>query len=124
MGINWRRFRPLTGLLLGGLLWRAMIAWTLPAGFDEVYYYLYSRHLSWSYFDHPPMVALTTGVGWWLTGVITPLTIRLGALLLHCVSLGLLYLAATHLYGRRTGLIRSEERRVGKECRSRWSPYH
>src|SRR3712207_9296328 len=23
-----------------------------------------------------------------------------------------------------TGTIRSEERRVGKECRSRWSPYH
>ena len=22
------------------------------------------------------------------------------------------------------GIIRSEERRVGKECRSRWSPYH
>jgi|GEM_PF-4384420 len=22
------------------------------------------------------------------------------------------------------GLMRSEERRVGKECRSRWSPYH
>ena len=23
-----------------------------------------------------------------------------------------------------SGLTRSEERRVGKECRSRWSPYH
>src|SRR3989442_10051084 len=23
-----------------------------------------------------------------------------------------------------TGRMRSEERRVGKECRSRWSPYH
>ena len=23
-----------------------------------------------------------------------------------------------------TYLLRSEERRVGKECRSRWSPYH
>ena len=23
-----------------------------------------------------------------------------------------------------TGKVRSEERRVGKECRSRWSPYH
>ena len=23
-----------------------------------------------------------------------------------------------------TGISRSEERRVGKECRSRWSPYH
>ena len=22
------------------------------------------------------------------------------------------------------GCLRSEERRVGKECRSRWSPYH
>ena len=29
-------------------------------------------------------------------------------------------------YQRNYGLdtIRSEERRVGKECRSRWSPYH
>ena len=26
-------------------------------------------------------------------------------------------------YARENG-IRSEERRVGKECRSRWSPYH
>src|SRR2546426_9237995 len=24
----------------------------------------------------------------------------------------------------RDSLVRSEERRVGKECRSRWSPYH
>ena len=26
--------------------------------------------------------------------------------------------------GERLGSSRSEERRVGKECRSRWSPYH
>ena len=26
--------------------------------------------------------------------------------------------------GQFLGLGRSEERRVGKECRSRWSPYH
>src|ERR1041384_3660098 len=26
--------------------------------------------------------------------------------------------------GSRTFEVRSEERRVGKECRSRWSPYH
>src|SRR3712207_1402095 len=25
---------------------------------------------------------------------------------------------------KRAKLLRSEERRVGKECRSRWSPYH
>ena len=27
-------------------------------------------------------------------------------------------------YSRAKNLLRSEERRVGKECRSRWSPYH
>src|SRR5256885_3294598 len=26
--------------------------------------------------------------------------------------------------GFATAIVRSEERRVGKECRSRWSPYH
>ena len=31
----------------------------------------------------------------------------------------------THYHGDHiSGLPRSEERRVGKECRSRWSPYH
>ena len=28
------------------------------------------------------------------------------------------------LYPRLDSVLRSEERRVGKECRSRWSPYH
>src|SRR3712207_9092092 len=28
------------------------------------------------------------------------------------------------LAGRQAERFRSEERRVGKECRSRWSPYH
>ena len=42
---------------------------------------------------------------------------------------GLQLLAAPELVqGRRApaveGRLRSEERRVGKECRSRWSPYH
>src|SRR3989441_12708526 len=33
------------------------------------------------------------------------------------------YVAQVGLFNRPT-LERSEERRVGKECRSRWSPYH
>ena len=31
------------------------------------------------------------------------------------------YIGDVRDYGR---ILRSEERRVGKECRSRWSPYH
>src|SRR2546430_12734442 len=33
-------------------------------------------------------------------------------------------LSALYLGGGRRSGKRSEERRVGKECRSRWSPYH
>src|SRR5690349_23013336 len=32
--------------------------------------------------------------------------------------------AAPAIGGDGTYVVRSEERRVGKECRSRWSPYH
>jgi len=52
-----------------GLLFRCVIAFWLYPGFDEAYYYLYSLHLDWSYFDHPVLVALTTGFGPW-AGVI------------------------------------------------------
>ena len=30
----------------------------------------------------------------------------------------------SNIKGFATVVFRSEERRVGKECRSRWSPYH
>lgn len=95
--------RNLLWLLVGGLIYRTLVAiWLLP-GFDEAYYYLYSRHLDWSYFDHPVMVALTTGLGWWTTGIISPLTIRVGALLLYGLSLMLLYLAASQMHNPAVG---------------------
>jgi len=34
------------------------------------------------------------------------------------------YRISSALTGVANGFVRSEERRVGKECRSRWSPYH
>ena len=39
-------------------------------------------------------------------------------------SLGYKATAAIGVVASTTWLFRSEERRVGKECRSRWSPYH
>ncbi len=37
---------------------RCLIAVFTGLGNDEVYYWTYSQHLQWNYFDHPPMVAL------------------------------------------------------------------
>src|SRR2546422_3177591 len=51
-------------------------------------------------------------------------------LVLAAVLVGLVFLytsrvvARAHAQGRPPRGFRSEERRVGKECRSRWSPYH
>ena len=38
--------------------------------------------------------------------------------------LGISYEDGIYFFARKTLFQRSEERRVGKECRSRWSPYH
>ena len=40
------------------------------------------------------------------------------------IGMFLLLLGVAFLMGSVGALLRSEERRVGKECRSRWSPYH
>jgi 4-amino-4-deoxy-L-arabinose transferase-like glycosyltransferase len=86
-------------ILLAGLLVRLVIASWLHPGFDEAYYYLYTLHPDWSYFDHPPLVAWTTNLGIWLTGgEVSQLTIRIGTLLIYTGSLIFLYLAALRLY--------------------------
>jgi hypothetical protein len=77
--------------------------WLFP-GFDEAYCYLYSRHLNWSYFDHPPLVALTTGVrlvaDW--PGVPLRHPVR-SSDVLYTLSLVLLYQATSRLYGLAAG---------------------
>ncbi|MEN9226084.1 MAG: glycosyltransferase family 39 protein [Thermostichus sp. HHBFW_bins_43] len=93
-------------LILGlSLLLRWLIAAALPPGFDEAYYYLYTRHLDWSYFDHPPLVAWVTGFGPLLTGQVSALSIRLGSLLLYTGSSIFLYRTGAHLFSARAGVI-------------------
>jgi 4-amino-4-deoxy-L-arabinose transferase-like glycosyltransferase len=89
-----------------GLLLRTAIAFWLPPGFDEAYYYLYTQHPALSFFDHPPLVAITTAVGIWLSGEqVSPLTIRIGALLLHTVTLYLLYRTGQRLFSEAAGRL-------------------
>jgi Dolichyl-phosphate-mannose-protein mannosyltransferase len=42
-------------------------AWT-PLTFDEAYYWMWSKHLAFGYYDHPPMVALVIRAGTLLAG--------------------------------------------------------
>src|SRR3712207_9200166 len=48
-----------------------------------------------------------------------------GAGVLACAASGLSWFLVAHATSEHyASPVRSEERRVGKECRSRWSPYH
>jgi hypothetical protein len=92
-------------ILLWGFLFRAVCAIYLNLGFDEAYYYLYTQNLNLSYFDHPPLVAFTAGIGIWLTGAVTPFTIRIGGVLLYTGTLIFAYLASRKLFGDRTATL-------------------
>lgn len=52
---------------------------------DEAYYWVYSRHLSWGYFDHPPLVALLIKWGYGITG--TELGVRLVFVILNVMTI-------------------------------------
>src|SRR5256885_2704442 len=73
--------------------------------FDEAHYWMWSERLAPGYFSKGPGIAFA---------------IRASTMLFGPSEFGVRFwspiLAA--------GTSRSEERRVGKECRSRWSPYH
>src|SRR5690349_90818 len=42
---------------------RFVTAGHLPLSFDESYFWLWSKHLALSYYDHPPLIALTIRAG-------------------------------------------------------------
>jgi undecaprenyl-diphosphatase len=55
---------------------RVIVGARLPLLPDETYYWDWSRHLAFGYFDHPPMVAWLIAIGTELLGV-NPLGVRL-----------------------------------------------
>src|SRR3989454_10532319 len=54
----------------------------------------------------------------------TPPTVSLTAPAADSAVSGAITVSATAADNVGVASVRSEERRVGKECRSRWSPYH
>ena len=113
-------------VLMVGWLWWA--AWSVHRYFAEpgwkaaarvaVFYVLLGMSsLYWAYIGLVPLAAIAAAECWRRRPAFVPLT-RHAAL--AAVVVGVVFLpVATRLSD-----ARSEERRVGKECRSRWSPYH
>lgn len=84
------------------------LAWAaaLDLGNDEAYHYLFAARHDWSYFDHPPMLAVVERLGIVLTGGGTsPFSLRLGFIALFAGSTWLLARLTERFYGARAGFL-------------------
>ena len=84
------------------------LAWasTLGPGTDEAYHYLFAVHRDWSYFDHPPMLAVVEWAGLAMAGgVVSTLSLRLGFVLLFGGSTWLMARIASRSFGPRAGVL-------------------
>jgi 4-amino-4-deoxy-L-arabinose transferase-like glycosyltransferase len=77
-------------------IFRLLLADKFGLGVDESHYLLYSRHLAWGYFDHPPMVGFMAA----LTSLFgdSVFLVRLGPIVCSVISLILLRYLALALY--------------------------
>jgi hypothetical protein len=72
-------------------------AWT-PLTFDEAYYWMWSKHLAFGYYDHPPGVAVIIRLGTLIAGD-TELGVRLVSILLALPMSFAVYRTAAILFG-------------------------
>jgi 4-amino-4-deoxy-L-arabinose transferase-like glycosyltransferase len=81
------------------LVWAAAVG----LGHDEAYHYLFTVHRDWSYFDHPPMLALVESVGPGLFGSAAPGALRLGFVVLFAGSTLILARLTARAFGEWAG---------------------
>jgi len=98
--------RTLWGLIVVSAALRLVWAASLGPGTDEAYHYLFAVHPDWSYFDHPPMLAVVESIGLILTGGSTStLALRLGFIGLFAGSTWLMARLASRFFGPWAGVL-------------------
>src|SRR3954447_10052579 len=104
---SWLTSRRALWALIGiSTLLRLAWATCLDAAIDEPYYFQYIQHLDWSYFDHPPMVALVSAAGVALSGdAFSLLGLRVGFIALFAGSTWLMARLTARYYGPRAGVL-------------------
>jgi 4-amino-4-deoxy-L-arabinose transferase-like glycosyltransferase len=88
----------LTLVLAGIGVLRLLIAALVPLTPEEAYHWNYARHLDWSYYDHPPMIAWSIAAGRLAFGD-TTLGVRFVPVLFSLGSLAIAGHLSRRLYG-------------------------
>ncbi|MGB6634115.1 MAG: glycosyltransferase family 39 protein [Bradyrhizobium sp.] len=99
MSPNEARLVRNTALTVAALVLLRLVgaAWT-PLTFDEAYYWIWSKHLAFGYYDHPPGVALVIRLGTTIAGD-TEFGVRLMSILLALPMSFAVYRTAEILFG-------------------------
>lgn len=93
-------------LIIIATLARCWLASVIELGNDEVYYWTYSQHLQWNYFDHPPMVALLIRLGTFNQYLENfELFIRLGSIISSAFSTWFIYKTVETIHSERAGFF-------------------
>ena len=87
-----------SGLILALVVLRCLAAAWTPLTFDEAYYWMWSKHLAFGYYDHPPMVALVIRLGTMIAGD-TEVGVRVASILLALPLSFAVYRSADILFG-------------------------
>ena len=93
-----RIVRNTSGLILAMVVLRCLAAAWTPLTFDEAYYWMWSKHLAFGYYDHPPMVALVIRLGTMIAGD-TEFGVRVVSILLALPMSFAVYRSADILFG-------------------------
>ena len=98
--------RLLWGLIVASGVIRLLWGSALGLGMDEAYHAQFIDHPDWSYFDHPPMLALVEGLGVAAAGGrVEPITLRLGFIVLFAGSTWMMARLGARFFGEWEGLL-------------------
>ncbi|RFM25802.1 ArnT family glycosyltransferase [Deminuibacter soli] len=96
--------KSLIWLIVLATLGRCIVASAVELGNDEVYYWTYSQHLQWNYFDHPPMIAFMIKL---FTGNLlfqySELFVRLGSIVCGGLATWFIYKLVTRISSEKAG---------------------
>jgi 4-amino-4-deoxy-L-arabinose transferase-like glycosyltransferase len=90
-------------LLLSLFLMQLMVSSGFELAHDEAYYWLFSRHLDWGYFDHPPLVAVVIRMFSFLPQA--EWSVRLGFILLQFSTIFLIFKMIEPRYHMRATIL-------------------
>ena len=93
-----RTVRATVVTILALVALRLVAAAVTPLTFDEAYYWMWSQHLAFGYYDHPPMVALVIRLGTLIAGD-SQLGVRTASILLALPMSVAIWRAAEILFG-------------------------